>query len=51
MTPPRESATTTTPRAKDMVGRVWSVAELLAQAALQEINTSQSKRASEKTQH
>ncbi len=47
----RESRTVTAPHVKDMVGRVWAVAELLAEAAHQEVRVSQSKRVSEKTQH
>lgn len=46
----RESATTTAPNVKDMMGRVWAVAELLAEATGRETIAHQSKRASEKTQ-
>jgi len=38
------------PEGKDMLGRIWVVAELLAQAAHQKRNIRQSERASEKTQ-
>jgi ribosomal protein L17 len=46
-----ETLLTTAPKAKDMMRRLWTVAELLAEAAKQEMNTNRSNQASAKTQH
>jgi hypothetical protein len=47
----RESTTTVVPNVKTMLGRVWAVAELLAEAASRETNVTWLDPASEKTQH
>jgi hypothetical protein len=48
---PQPDTTPTTSNAKTMMGRVWAVAELLAEAAQRETTASRPKHVSEKTQH